>query len=99
MENVDYLHAQVEKLRENSWVSNIFSIVRSKIGISLFVLIVLFILLYFIFPKKEEDMIVQGQGNTFDTKKTSKIEWKKFFILYSVIVVLLAVSMFSRGQF
>jgi len=99
MENVDYLHNQVEKLRENSWVSNIFSIVRSKIGISLFVLIVLFILLYFIFPKKEEEMIVPGQGNTFDTKKTSKIEWKKFFFLYSVIVVLLAVSMLSRGQF
>jgi Na+/H+ antiporter NhaD/arsenite permease-like protein len=97
MENIDYLHNEVEKLRGSSWAINIFNIVKGKIGISIVVLVVLFILLYYIFPRKEEESIVQGSGNTFESKKVSKIEWRKLFILYIVVVILLAISLFSRG--
>ena len=99
MENIDYLHNEVEKLRGNNWSLNILNIVKSKLGITIVALVILFIILYIIFPRKEEQSIVTGDGSNFEEKKISKIEWKKLFFLYIVIVILLAIVFFGKGSF
>jgi Na+/H+ antiporter NhaD/arsenite permease-like protein len=102
MENIDYLHNEVEKLRGSSWYISTISFLKSKIGIGVFVLIILFVLLYFIFPRTEEETIVKDPDNShgFRRKKETRLEWKKFFALYVVIVILICFGVFqSRRNF
>jgi uncharacterized membrane protein len=90
-DSIDFLHNEVEKLRGSAWPSFSISSLKTKLGIVVVVLMFLFVLLFYMFPRKEEEVIEQDPGNekSFRRGKVSKMEWKKFFTLYITIVVLI----------
>ena len=90
-DSIDYLHNEVEKLRGSVWTN--FNFLKSKLVIVVAVLVFLFILLFYFFPRK--DFILQDSNS--DKKISSRIEWRKFWILY--IIIILMIGFFSTDIF